>query len=149
MAIRVRFDKNGFNHPAFGRLGRGKNQGRVYVLPDQFGERETIKVPIMDQTSKPPRQTGEKEITRYKFIPSTAEIIEDRVVHELEQAANEGDAEAAEELDEIKKASRPKVATQEELDKVIGRGKLKKAQSAQERTTGPSRRRRKAPVDAE
>lgn len=36
MPINVRFDKNGFYHPAFGRMGRGKNAGRVYTLPDFF-----------------------------------------------------------------------------------------------------------------
>lgn len=36
MPINVRFDKVGFYHPAFGRMGRGKNAGRVYNLPDFF-----------------------------------------------------------------------------------------------------------------
>ena len=36
MPINVRFDKSGFYHPAFGRMGRGKNAGRVYSLPDFF-----------------------------------------------------------------------------------------------------------------
>ena len=36
MAINVMFDKNGFYHPVYGRLGRGRNQGRVYALPDEF-----------------------------------------------------------------------------------------------------------------
>jgi hypothetical protein len=36
MPINVRFDKVGFYHPAFGRMGRGKNAGRVYTLPDFF-----------------------------------------------------------------------------------------------------------------
>lgn len=36
MPINVRFGKNGFYHPAFGRMGRGKNAGRVYTLPDFF-----------------------------------------------------------------------------------------------------------------
>ena len=36
MPINVRFDKNGFYHPAYGRMGRGKNAGRVYTLPDFF-----------------------------------------------------------------------------------------------------------------
>lgn len=37
MPINVRFDKNGFYHPAYGRMGRGKQAGRVYTLPDFFG----------------------------------------------------------------------------------------------------------------
>ncbi len=36
MPINVRFDKVGFYHPAYGRMGRGKNAGRVYTLPDFF-----------------------------------------------------------------------------------------------------------------
>ena len=34
MAIKVRFDKAGYYHPAFGRLGRGdKGSGAIYTLP--------------------------------------------------------------------------------------------------------------------
>ncbi len=44
MPINVRFDKNGFYHPAYGRLGRGKNAGQIYSLPDFFGE--TGKLPL-------------------------------------------------------------------------------------------------------
>jgi len=36
MTINVQFDKAGFYHPAFGRMGRSKNAGRVYSLPDFF-----------------------------------------------------------------------------------------------------------------
>jgi hypothetical protein len=32
----VRFSKNGFYHPATGRLGTGDNAGRVYRLPEDF-----------------------------------------------------------------------------------------------------------------
>ena len=39
MGIKVQFDKNGFYHPAFGRLGRGdKDRNKVYELPDGFAE---------------------------------------------------------------------------------------------------------------
>jgi len=38
MPINVRFDKVGFYHPAFGRMGRGKNASRVYSLPDFFAD---------------------------------------------------------------------------------------------------------------
>jgi len=38
MAINVRFDKNGYYHPAYGRMGRGKNAGRIYSLPDCFAD---------------------------------------------------------------------------------------------------------------
>lgn len=36
MAINVIFDKNGFHHPVFGRMGRGRYLGKVYSLPDAF-----------------------------------------------------------------------------------------------------------------
>lgn len=36
MPIDVRFNKRGFYHPAFGRMGRGRNAGKVYTLPDAF-----------------------------------------------------------------------------------------------------------------
>lgn len=150
MAITVRFDKNGFYHPAYGRLGRGKNEGKIYKLPDAFGEVETIRVPLMDHTAKPPRESGKfKEITRFKNIPSTAEIIKQDMIEELEYAAEEGDTDAAEELAEIKAAKQPKVATPEALEKVTGRGKVAKAQSAKERTTGTTKRRSRKAVAAE
>jgi hypothetical protein len=38
MPINVRFGKNGFYHPAFGRMGLGKMAGDVYTLPDLFRE---------------------------------------------------------------------------------------------------------------
>lgn len=75
--IRVRFDKHGMYHPSFGRMGRGDNKGKVYVLPGIFAEKETIKVPIMDRRTFPPQQIGEREITRYKHLPKSAEIIDD------------------------------------------------------------------------
>jgi len=39
MSIEVVFGKNGFYHPAYGRLGRGNNKGTVYTLPDEFKEK--------------------------------------------------------------------------------------------------------------
>lgn len=65
MAIQVQFDKHGWYHPAFGRLGRGdKNRNVVYTLPDAFGEEGRL--------------------------PATAKVIEaeelDDVLEELEQA---------------------------------------------------------------
>ena len=116
MPIKVRFDKNGFYSRVYGRLGRGKNQDRVYTLPDHFAEIETIKVPIRDMNTKPPRETGEyKEITRYKFLPSSAEIIDNGYVRELKtQLDMSGGDEAIEiedEIKEIENAIRPKVVT--------------------------------------
>lgn len=56
MPIDVRFDKAGFYHPAYGRMGRGKFAGKVYSLPDIF------------------REAG--------MLPATAEIIDDKEVLE-------------------------------------------------------------------
>ena len=36
MPIQVVFDKNGFFHDAYGRMGRGKMAGIVYTLDDAF-----------------------------------------------------------------------------------------------------------------
>lgn len=76
--IRVRFDKHGFYHPTFGRLGRGENKGRVYVLPKEFAEKETITVDVLDRRTKPAQKIDERTITRFKYLPSTAEIIDDK-----------------------------------------------------------------------
>lgn len=40
--ITVRFDKNGFYHPAFGRMGLGKHAGDIYTLPDHFSAEGTL-----------------------------------------------------------------------------------------------------------
>lgn len=130
MSIRVQFDKAGWYHPAYGRLGRGSHKGRIYELPDQFGETETLTIPVMDQTARPPRKTGERQITRYKFLPNTVTIVDDAAMEMLrEEALDAGEPEP--------KAIRPKAADQDELKKVTGRA-TPKAQSAQERTTGAS-----------
>jgi hypothetical protein len=146
MAIRVRFSRDGWYHPAFGRLGRGKGTDVIYRLPDQFGEEETIVVPIMDHTSKPPRQVSEKEITRYKYLPESAHTIDDEEFADLEEAA-ESENEAK------PKAITPKTAEADALEEVTGRGKTKKVQSAEDRTAGnpkPKRPARKIakPVEA-
>ena len=131
--IRVRFDKNGFYHPTYGRLGRGRNEGTIYILPDAFAERETVQVPVMDQSSKPPRQISEKEVTRYKYLPSTEEM----------QEAARFDEEA--EMPVVKK---PK-ESDGTLEYLPGKGKTSKAQGAQERTTGRARRKKPAAAEAE
>jgi len=38
MSIDVRFDRAGFHHPAYGRMGRGKQAGLLYTLPDIFAK---------------------------------------------------------------------------------------------------------------
>jgi hypothetical protein len=135
MSIRVRFDNDGWYHPMFGRLGRGDgNAGKIYVLPDMFGEKETIKVPVMDRTSKPPRQIGEKEITRYKYLPSSVEILDDEAMQAL--------ADEAEELGEDPpKTVRPAQSEMTSEKQIPGRGKEPKPMDATERTTGTAKKR--------
>ena len=133
--MKVKFDKHGFYHPAFGRLGRGNQRNVWYTLPSVFAEKETLKVPIMDNTSKPARQVGEKEITRYKFLPQSATIfVEDA---EFEAMARE----LEEQGEEPPKAVRPKPASDASEYMPAGQAKAK-AQGAVHRTTGkfPSRK---------
>lgn len=129
--MKVKFGKNGFIHPAYGRLGRGNNSGQWYTLPAVFGEKETITVPLMDHTSKPPRKVGEKEITRYKYLPQSAEVLEDDDFEGMKK-------EIEEDGDEPPKAIRPKPASDasEYLPAAQSKGK---AQSAAERTTGKNK----------
>jgi hypothetical protein len=137
MAIRVRFSRDGWYHPAFGRLGRGKGTDVIYRLPDQFGETETIEVPVMDHTTKPPRQVDKKTITRYKFLPESVHIIDDEAFAEMEE-------EAEAENEEKPKAITPKTAEDGALAEVTGRGKTKKVQSAKDRTAGNPKPKRPA-----
>lgn len=149
MSIKVRFDKHGFYSRIYGRMGRGKNQGRIYTLPDHYAETETIEVPIMDMSSRPARPTGEvKELSRFKYLPSTAEIIGDDYVRDLKaQLELSGGDEAAEienEIKEIENAVRPKVVTPEAMEEMQkARESGSSTMGAQERTTGkkPARKR--------
>jgi len=105
MTVKVVFAKNGFYHPAFGRMGRGdKNSGRVYELPDVFKEKG--------------------------MLPRSAKIIEDK-----------DDLEAALEEAGQTKAVKPKVIDEAQYDKTVaGRGPVRKADSAQKRTTGSDKK---------
>ncbi len=138
MAIQVQFDKNGWYHPAFGRLGRGDQNGKIYELPDVFGQKEEVTIPVMDRSSKPPRKIDERKVTRYKLLPSTVRILGKEDMDELVEEARDANEPEP-------KPVRPRVADSAELDKAkktAGRGAEPQAQSAQERTTGkrPSRR---------
>lgn len=134
--IRVRFDKNGFYHPAYGRLGRGANAGTVYELPDEFAAEQEIAVPVMDRNTKPPKQIGERMMTQRLLLPSTAEILDDdRWRSEKEAAVEQGLPDPV--------TVRPKVADPDELaaaKAVAGRGRTKKPTDAVARTTGGQRR---------
>ena len=89
MPFQVKFAKNGFYHAAFGRLGRGqRNGGKIYTMPDWLRETEEVKVPVRDPVTQ--KGTGkEKVITRFKHMPTSAQIIEkvdlEEVLEEAEQ----------------------------------------------------------------
>ena len=138
--IRVRFDKNGFYHPAYGRLGRGANVGVVYEMPDEFAATEDVVVPVMDRNTRPPKQIGERTITQRLLLPSTAEILDDtRWSQEKEQAIEQGRPDPT--------TVRPKVVDADELaaaKAVAGRGRTKKAADAVARTTGTTGGQRRA-----
>ena len=136
MAIKVIFGKNGFYHPSYGRLGRGAGKGTVYELPDTFAEVETVTVDVMDHSARPPRKVGEQEITRKKYLPSSAKVLDADDWEDMVE-------EAADNNEPAPRPVRPKPAQGEE-DKIPGKGKTAKAQSAVERTTGQKPARRKA-----
>ena len=50
--IYVRFDKSGFYHPAYGRLGYGKGENHIYRLPVEFGNEGCLpsSAEILDRT---------------------------------------------------------------------------------------------------
>ena len=129
--MKVKFDKHGFYHPAFGRLGRGNGGGLWYTLPSVFAEQEDIVVPLMDNTSKPPRKVGEKKITRYKYLPQSATIFKEDAEFEAMQKQLEDEGE------EVPKAVRPKQAS-DAGEYMPGAQAKGKAQGAIERTTGKS-----------
>ncbi len=70
----------------------------------------------MDQSSKPPRKTGEKEVTRYKHLPSSAEVLDENGIRLLAEEAEANNEEPP-------KPVRPKVADKDALDAVTSRAK--------------------------
>lgn len=90
MAIRVIFGKDGFYHPAFGRMGRGRNAGRIYILPDQFAEQEEFEYEVRDPRTREVKEKRKK--TRYKHLPDNVKILDDAAIEELkEQALEDGE----------------------------------------------------------
>lgn len=141
MSIKVRFDKHGFYHPAYGRLGRGdKHRGQIYQLPDEFAEVIEEQYDVRDPRTKEVIETRTRK--RYRHLPMSAEILdEDGIAQAIEEAEDAGEKPP--------QIVRPKVADDAELRKVTGRGTAPQPQSAQERTTGKTTRRRKAaPAEA-
>lgn len=139
--VKVKFDKNGYYHPAYGRLGRGKNVDQIYEIPAAFAERETIEVDTYDITSVPPRVTGKRSITRYKHLPRSAEVLSDAMYQLLcEEARNDGLAPPS--------IVRAKPIDKAELERITGRGSVAPRQTAVERTTGRRRMPRSSDINA-
>jgi|TARA_R110000772_G_scaffold226148_1_gene336824 hypothetical protein len=129
--MKVKFDKHGFYHPAFGRLGRGRNVNTWYTLPAVFSEQETIDIPIWDATSKPKREVGTKSVTRYKYLPQSAEILEEAAFDDMKKQLEDDGEDAP-------KPVKPKAASDAAEYMPTAQSKAK-AQSPIERTTGKSK----------
>jgi hypothetical protein len=126
--MKVKFDKHGFYHPAYGRMGRGNSVNQWYTLAAVFGEKETLEVPIYDPTSKPPREVGKKKVTRYKYLPQTATILEEEQFDVMKKQLEDDGEDAP-------KAIKPKAASDASEHLPTAQSK-RKAQSPSERTTG-------------
>lgn len=87
MPINVRFDKNGFYHPAFGRMGRGKNAGRVYSLPDFFGA--PGKLPSSATVIEDPAKLEEILEEEEQAKPIKPKVIDEDQLKKAEKAAAE------------------------------------------------------------
>lgn len=85
MSINVRFDKNGFYHPAYGRMGRGKNAGRVYTLPDFFAAEG--KLPITAQVIADQQQLEEILEEEEQAKPIKPKVVDEEQLKRSETAA--------------------------------------------------------------
>jgi len=85
MTINVRFDKAGFYHPAYGRMGRGKNAGRVYALPDFF-EAEG-KLPASAQIIESKAELEEILEEEEQPKPIKPKVVDEEQLKRSEQAA--------------------------------------------------------------
>ena len=85
MSINVRFDKNGFYHPAYGRMGRGKNAGRVYTLPDFF--KTEGKLPLSAQVIADKEQLEEILEEEEQPKPIKPKVVDEEQLKRAETAA--------------------------------------------------------------
>lgn len=85
MPINVRFDKVGFYHPAYGRMGRGKNAGRVYTLPDFFATEGKLpgSAEIIEDKEKLEEILEEENQTK----PIKPKVVDEEQLKRSEQAA--------------------------------------------------------------
>ena len=85
MPINVRFDKVGFYHPAYGRMGRGKNAGRVYQLPDFFATEGKLPVSaeIIEDKEKLEEILEEENQTK----PIKPKVVDEEQLARSEQSA--------------------------------------------------------------
>lgn len=85
MPINVRFDKVGFYHPAYGRMGRGKNAGRVYSLPDFFAAEG--KLPASAEIIEDKEQLEEILEEENQTKPIKPKVVDEEQLKRSEQAA--------------------------------------------------------------
>jgi len=85
MPINVRFDKVGFYHPAYGRMGRGKNAGRVYALPDFFAAEG--KLPASAEIIEDKEQLEEILEEENQTKPIKPKVVDEEQLKRSEQAA--------------------------------------------------------------
>lgn len=85
MPINVRFDKVGFYHPAYGRMGRGKNAGRVYSLPDFFAAEG--KLPASAEIIEDKEQLEEILEEENQPKPIKPKVVDEEQLKRSEQAA--------------------------------------------------------------
>jgi len=85
MPINVRFDKVGFYHPAFGRMGRGKNAGRVYSLPDFFAD--AGKLPVSAEIIEDKEQLEEILEEESQPKPIKPKVVDEEQLKRAQQTA--------------------------------------------------------------
>ena len=89
--VRVKFDNNGFYHPSYGKMGKGRNLGVIYTLPSFFRDEETISVEHRDPKTQ---AVSIKKVTRRKHLPASAQIIDEEQLQELREVAQDTGGEA-------------------------------------------------------
>lgn len=77
MPINVVFTRAGFHHPAYGRMGMGKNVGRIYRLPDIFAEEGMLPKSVTILTVK--GEKGPKIWKGYNVETISDEELDDRL----------------------------------------------------------------------
>jgi len=85
MSITVVFDRSGFYHPAYGRMGLGKNSGVPYKLPDAFKGKGMLPATakILKGGDELEKALDEAEVTK----PLTPKIVDETQYEQAMRAA--------------------------------------------------------------